>query len=194
MKKKLEKDSPVRFLLVFLSLFFIFYYFNIFFFGVTSEGNHYNAFLDQHFNYIRMLRHVLLGASAQLLNWMGYTAITSDTELLVAGRGVIQLVYSCLGLGIMSFFAAFVIAFPKKLKQKLLFLTCGLVVFQLLNIVRFVLLALFWKSTRGIILDHHTIFNMIIYILIAISLYLWVKHDDRKPAADAKNNRPAILQ
>jgi exosortase/archaeosortase family protein len=188
MKKQLEKGSPVRFLLVFLSLFILFYYFNVFFFGVTSEGNHYNAFLDQHFNYIRILRHFLLGASAQLLKWMGYTTLTSDTELLVAGRGVIRLVYSCLGLGIMSFFTAFVIAFPKKLKPKLLFLVCGILIIQLLNIVRFVLLALFWKSTRGIILDHHTIFNIIIYILIAVSLYLWVKHDDQKPAADAKND------
>lgn len=188
MRKKFDNDSPLRFLLVFLSLFAIFYYFNILFFGLTSEGNHYNAFLDEHFNYIRILRHLLLNTAAHVLNWMGYTSITSDTELLVVGRGVIRLVYSCLGLGIMSFFAAFVIAFPKKLKQKVLFFICGIFVIQLLNIVRFVLLALFWKSTKGIILDHHTIFNIIIYILIAFSLYLWVKHDDRKPAADAKND------
>jgi exosortase/archaeosortase family protein len=188
MKKQFEKDSPVRFLLVFLSLFVIFYYFNILFFGLTSEGNHYNAFLDEHFNYIRILRHFLLNTAASILSWLGYTAITSDTELLVVGRGVIRLVYSCLGLGIMSFFTAFVIAFPKKLKQKLLFLVCGIFVIQLLNITRFVLLALFWKSTKGIILDHHTIFNIIIYILIAISLYLWIRYDDRKPAADAKND------
>jgi len=186
--KIFDKASPIRFLLIFWSLFAIFYYFNVFIFGITSRGNHYNQFIAEHFNYIGGLQHMLLSVTAHVLNWMGYTAITNDSELLVVGRGTIQIAYDCLGLAVMSFFAALVIAFPKKLKQKLFFLICGLVVFQLLNIVRFVLLALFWKSTKGIILDHHTIFNIIIYILIAISLYLWIKHDDQKPVADAKNN------
>jgi exosortase/archaeosortase family protein len=188
MRKRLDKDSPARFLLIFLSLFAVFYYFNILFFGITSPGNHYIAFFDQHLNYIRALRHFLLRAAAQVLGWFGYTAITSDTELLVVGRGVIKLVYSCLGLGIMSFFTAFVIAFPKKLKSKGIFLICGLVIFQALNILRFVVLALFWKGTKGLILDHHTIFNIIIYVLIGITIYFWVKHDDRKPADNAKQN------
>lgn len=185
--KAFESGSPVKFILTFLSLFVAFYYFNILFFGLTSQGNHYNAFLDQHFNYIRILRHLLLGTTGHILNLLGYTAITSDTELLVSGHGRIQLVYSCLGLGIMSFFTAFIIAYPKRLKTKLIFLISGLLSIQVLNIVRFVLLALFWRNTRGIILDHHTIFNIIIYIIIAVSLYFWIKHDDRSPAAHAKN-------
>src|SRR3569832_954515 len=179
--------SPLWFVLLFLSLFVLFYYFNVLFFGFTSPGNHYNAFLDEHFNYIRLLRHFLLNATARILGWMGYVTITSDTELLVVGRGIIKLVYSCLGLGIMSFFAAFVIAFPKKIKSKIILFISGIAIFQLLNIIRFVVLALFWKSTRGIILDHHTIFNVLIYILIGISLYFWVKHDDNKPVADEAN-------
>jgi exosortase/archaeosortase family protein len=183
----IDKNSPARFLLIFLSLFFIFYYFNVYFFGITSPGNHYNAFLDKYFNYIRLLRHILLGTTAWLLNLMGYTAISSDTELLVTGRGVIQLVYSCLGLGIMSFFTAFIIAYPKKLKSKLIFLVCGLIIIQLLNIIRFVLLALFWNKAKGIILDHHTIFNIVIYVIIAVSIYIWIKHEDKLAPEHAKN-------
>jgi exosortase/archaeosortase family protein len=186
-RKRLDRNSPLRFLLVFMPLFVVFYFFNVLFFGLTSSGNHYSAFLDGHLNYIRLLRHFLLNTTARVLGWMGYTAITSDTELLVVGHGVIRLVYSCLGLGVMSFFTAFVIAFPKKLKPKLIFFICGILIFQALNIMRFVVLALFWKATRGIILDHHTIFNILIYILIGISLYFWVKHDDKKPAAHAAN-------
>jgi exosortase/archaeosortase family protein len=178
--KALDSESPIRFILVFLTLFVVFYYFNILFFGLTSPGNHYNAFLADSLNYIRGLRYLLLNITAQILTWLGYTAITSDYELLVVGHGVIQLVYSCLGLGVISFFAAFVIAYPKKLKPKLLFLVTGILVIELLNIVRFVLLALFWNKQKGLILDHHTIFNIIIYIIIAISIYFWVKHDDNK--------------
>jgi exosortase/archaeosortase family protein len=105
---------------------------------------------------------------------------------LVAGRGSITLIYSCLGLGVMSFFVAFVIAYPKNLKSKLIFLVTGLICIQALNILRFVLLALFWDKKSSMILDHHTIFNIAIYIIIAISLYFWVKHED-KPLAGGKN-------
>jgi exosortase/archaeosortase family protein len=182
--KKLHKESPLRFLPVFLGLFLIFYYFNIFFFGVTSFGNHYNAFLDQHLNYIRGLRHLLLDTTKLSINLFGFSCITNDTQLLVAGRGIIEIVYSCLGLGIMSFFAAFVIAYPKQLKSKLIFLFTGLICIQVLNVLRFVLLALFWDKKSGAILDHHTIFNVVVYIVIALSLYAWVKRDDI-PSANA---------
>jgi exosortase/archaeosortase family protein len=178
--KKFDRESPVRFFLVFSILFVVFYYVNIFFFSITSPGLHYNALLAENLNYIRLLRRFILQSSAQIINWFGYTAITNDFQLLVAGRGILQVVYSCLGLGVMSFFTAFVIAYPKKLKAKLFFLISGLIGIQLLNILRFVLLALFWDKKPGIIVDHHTIFNMIIYVIIAISLYFWVKSDDHK--------------
>jgi exosortase/archaeosortase family protein len=184
---RFDRDSPVRFVVVFLTLFAIFYYFNIYFFGITLPGNHYNAFLDENLNYIRLLRHLLLQSSAQIINWLGFTTITNDQELLVVGKGIIKLVYSCLGLGIMSFFSAFVIAYPTKLRSKLIFLVTGNLCIQLLNVVRFVLLALFWNKQKGLILDHHTIFNIIIYIIIAISIYFWVRHGEKRATDDAEN-------
>jgi len=184
--KRPHRESPFRFLLVFLLLFLAFYYFNIYFFGITSRGNHYSAFFDQHLNYIRLLRHLLLTCTQHIINWFGFTSISNDFQLLVAGRGKIDVVYSCLGLGVMSFFAAFVIAYPKKIKSKLIFLLLGLLCIQMLNILRFVLLALLWDKKSSMILDHHTIFNIAIYIIITGSLYFWTKHDD-KPVTGAKN-------
>ncbi|MDP9077374.1 MAG: glycosyltransferase [Bacteroidota bacterium] len=177
--------SPIRFILLFVILFAAFYYFNIFFFGVTSPGNHYSAFLADNLNYIQGLRWLLLKASAAVLGWFGFTAVTNQYELLVAGRGVIQLVYSCLGLGVISFFAAFVLAYPAKLKSKFIFLVSGILGIELLNVLRFVLLALFWHKKDNRIVDHHTVFNIIIYVIIAITLYIWVKRTDA--LSDAKN-------
>jgi exosortase/archaeosortase family protein len=179
--------KPLKFVFSFLFLFLIFFYFNILFFGLTSPGNHYSPFLDHHLNYIRGLRWVLLNSSAHLLGWLGYTAITNEFNLLVAGHGVIQLVYSCLGLGVISFFAAFVLAYPKAWRLKLLFLVTGIIVIELLNIARFVLLALFWNKRDTRIVDHHTVFNIIIYVLVAISLYFWIRHDEPLIKRDAKN-------
>jgi exosortase/archaeosortase family protein len=171
--------AALRFVFKFLVLFLLFYFFNIIFFGLTSPGNRYSAFLDHNLNYIQGLRQLLLDSSAAVINLFGFTAITDKYELLVAGHGILRLVYSCLGLGVISFFAAFVLAYPKPRKRKLLFLVSGIIVIELLNIVRFVLLAIFWDKRSPQIIDHHTIFNVCIYIIITISLYFWVKIPDK---------------
>ena len=170
-KRIFEKGSPLRFLAVFLSLFLLFYYFNILFFGITSPGNHYNDFLARHFNYIQALRTCLLAATKTVLSWFGFTSIYNETEILVVGKGTLILIYSCLGLGLMSFFSAFVIAYPKKLNSKILFLICGLVVIQILNIIRFVVLSSFWQQREGLILDHHTFFNLVLYLVRVAGIY-----------------------
>ena len=147
---------------------------------MTSPGNHYNAFLANHLNYIQWLRQLLLNASAGILNLFGLTAIDNNYELLVAGHGSIRLVYSCLGLGVISFFTAFAIAYPKPLRARVIFILSGILVIEILNVIRFVLLALFWDKRSAQIIDHHTLFNTIIYILICISLYFWMKDPQKE--------------
>ncbi|SDD41925.1 exosortase/archaeosortase family protein [Mucilaginibacter pineti] len=175
-----KQPSPIVFAFKFVILFVIFYYFNILFFGITTPGgNHYSPFLANHFNYIEWLRYFLLTSSKQVLTWMGFTAINNQTDLLVAGRGGIRVIYSCLGLGLISFFSAFVLAYPRKLNKKITFLVGGILSIELLNILRFILLTLFWNKRAGRIIDHHTIFNITLYIMIMVSLYFWVKNDDK---------------
>lgn len=173
------KNPVIKFISTFIILFVVFYYFNILFFGITSPGNHYIPFLAEHLNYIQTLRSLLLTCSKQVLGWLGYAVIINQYDLLVAGRGSIRLVYSCLGLGLISFLSAFVIAYPKPLKAKVIFLITGIITIEFLNVLRFVLLALFWNKKDNQIIDHHTIFNITLYILIMISLYFWVKHNDK---------------
>jgi exosortase/archaeosortase family protein len=171
------KYNPIRFAVVFVALFACFYYFHIFYLGITTPGNHYSPFLTENLNYIQWLRWVLLFISKQILLGLGFTTITNDIDLLVAGHGHIALEYSCLGMGVMSFLVAFVIAYPKPVKEKVIFLTAGILVIQLLNITRFVILALYWKPSEKHLLDHHTIFNVIIYLIIMVSLYFWIMRD-----------------
>lgn len=173
----INKNNPIKFAVTFIILFLVFYYFNLLFLGITSPGNHYSAFLDNHLNYIQALRWLLLQCSAFILKCMGFSTITNNYQLLVAGHGVIILYYSCLGLGVISFFAAFVLAYPKPQKAKIIFLLAGILSIQFLNIIRFVVLALFWNKQAGAGIDHHTIFNIFIYIIISVSLYFWVKSD-----------------
>ncbi len=178
------KSKAAKFSITFIVLFLTFYYFNIGFFSVTSPGSkNYNDFIAGNFNYIRLLRHILLHSTSFLLRCAGYNTVINEYELLIAGRGGIRLVYSCLGLGLMSFFTAFVIAYPQAFKKKVVFLIAGLFIIQLLNILRMAMVALFWGKKAQHIVDHHIIFNGIIYVIIGIGLYFWVTADDKKKHA-----------
>jgi exosortase/archaeosortase family protein len=172
-----KQNNPIKFAVWFIGLFVVFYYFNILFFGLTTPGGHYSPFLADYLNYIQALRWILLKCSALILRCFGFATITNNYELLVAGHGFIILVYTCLGLGVISFFSAFVLAYPKPRKAKIVFLLSGIFFIELLNIIRLVVLALFWDKRTGAIIDHHTIFNIFIYIVISAGLYSWVKND-----------------
>ncbi len=181
-----KQNGALKFTLSFVILFALFYYFNLFFFSLTTKGsNHYNVFIADHLNYISVLREILLKSSAQILNWLGFAAISDEYHLLLSGHGTLQLAYSCLGLGVISFLAAFVLAYPKSWKQKLTVLLLGIVTVEFLNIIRFVLLALFWNKRDAQIIDHHTVFNIIIYLIIGVTLYFWTRHIEDEPRNEA---------
>jgi exosortase/archaeosortase family protein len=184
-ERKLNKGvSPVKFLFTFLILFAVFYFFNLYWFAATSPtSRHYNTFIANNLDYIKSLRLLLLNCSTGLLNFSGFTAIHDNYIMLVAGRGSIQVVYTCLGLGVMSFFAAFVIAYPKPLKAKIIFIIAGLLILQFLNILRFMYLAVYWTKAGTTTLDHHTLFNLFIYLIVGISIYFWMK----EPNLNKKN-------
>ena len=185
--KQYWNNPSLRFVVVFVLLFALLYYFNIFFMGITAPGNYYSEFLDQHLNYIRGFRTFLISISAAILRFFGYVVFTSDTTLHARDAGGINVVYSCLGFGVMSFFVAFVIAWPQRsLKSKLLFIPAGLILIQALNITRFILITLFWRtSSLRSVADHHILFNSVLYVVLLASIYFWIsKNDDHNLSAN----------
>lgn len=180
----LFQQPRYRFLVLFIGLYLIFYFFNLFYIGITAPGGWYFSYWDKHLNYVHWLRDFLLWASSNTLNLLGYQTKTSRYELLVVGHGKISLVYSCLGFGVMSFFAAFVLAWPAILRAKISFVIIGLLIIQILNILRFVLLGLYWQSASGYIgIDHHFVYNLIVYLIIALMLFIYV-NTQKKPVYD----------
>ncbi len=184
-------NPSYRFLLLFLSLFLLLYYFNIFYMGITAPGNFYIPFLDEHLDYIQGFRHLLIGASAAVLRLLGHEVFQSDTTVHAYNVGGVTVVYSCLGLGVMSFFIAFVAAWPNRsVKSKLLFLPLGLLLIQTLNIIRFVAITLFWRQLPyKSLIDHHTLFNIILYAVLLGAIYIWIsKRQDLNPASKLTNS------
>lgn len=169
------KKPAMRFALSFLLLFALLYKFNLFYNSLISQGKNYNIFLSKHFNYIQWLRDFLLRSSSAGLQLFGYQTKINSLSLLAVGYGKITLAYDCLGLGVMSFLIAFAVTYPAKIKSKLKLLIACIIGFQLLNILRFMLLALYWKGEEINKINHHTIFNLFIYMLLTIALYFWIE-------------------
>ncbi|MCQ6957298.1 exosortase Y [Mucilaginibacter aquariorum] len=180
-ENKLKLSPALKFVIKFLCLFAFIYGFYVFYLGVMSpEGKLYSVFLDEHLNFINWLRYVLIESSAVILNLLGYQTKTAADQMLVVGHNIVHIGYDCLGFGVMSFFTAFVIAYPGLLKTKLYFWGIGLLVIQMLNLSRFVILSIYWRPTKNVYMsDHHTIFNIAVYIVIAISLYFYTRHQDK---------------
>ena len=177
---KANLNPALLFVIKFLSLFGLLYGFCIGYLGITSPSDHYIAFFDTHLNFIAWLRYTLIEGSAAILNLLGYQTKTATYQMLVVGHNTIYVNYDCLGFGVMSFFTAFVLTYPGILKPKLYFWGIGLIVIQLINLARFVILSLYWhRSTSVYLSDHHTIFNIVVYILLAISLYFYTRYQDR---------------
>lgn len=175
-----KTNISYRFLFNFLSLFSLFYSFNIIYIGVTTKGGIYLSFLDQHLNYIEFWRQFYISTSAQILQRLGYIVHINNIGLSIENHSGFRLIYSCLGYGIMTCFAAFVIAYPKPLRSRLIFLSFGLVTIQLLNLVRLVLISIYYKSYLVFNLDHHTAFNSVLYSILLGTTYLWLNHPVRK--------------
>lgn len=117
------------------------------------------------------------------LKFLGYQTKINNFSLLAIGFGKINVAYDCLGFGVMSFLAAFTITFPAKMKMKCWLFISSIIVFQLLNILRLMLLALYWKGNITGKIDHHTVFNTIIYVLIFIGIYIWIEKSTIKEAS-----------
>lgn len=163
-----------RFIISFLLLFACVYGFNLAFIGVTAPGGLYVPCINHHANYIEHWRTFNIDTTAYLLKALGCPVKVSNYTLISPGRSGFKLVYSCLGYGIMSFYLAFVMTFPKPRKGRILILVAGLLVIQLLNFIRFLLISLYWRKIEGHTwIDHHLAFNILIYLVVITMLYKW---------------------
>lgn len=182
--KTFKSKPEVKFAFQFLTLFAFLYLFNLYYNGLMLPGGNYNIYLAQHFNYIQGFRNVLLNTSARGLQFLGHPTKTNSYSLLAVGHNKINLAYDCLGFGVMSFITAFTFTYPVKIKTKLQFFLSLTTVFQLLNIFRFMFLALYWKEEGVSRINHHTVFNLIIYLLITVTLYVWIEKTTVKKASN----------
>ncbi len=168
-------------------LFLLLYYGTQLWIGLSAPGKYYSPFIQQHLDYVAAFRRLLMNASKAVMQLLGYPAsIVNVYDIKLAnGRGV-HIVYSCLGIGVMSFWAAFIIANAGSFKQKLLWVLGGLAAIFCINVTRvsLMLLAIAKKWTFFHRIDNHLFFNIAAYLLIFLMMYLYERQSkkwDRVP-------------
>ncbi|MBC7887075.1 MAG: exosortase/archaeosortase family protein [Ferruginibacter sp.] len=186
LSKYIDVDYFVRFLLLLLAL----RYFNVFYIAIVDQkGLIYSSFLDNYLNYISWIRNSVLYSSNAITHAMGINSYVSLPFYLKTVNGsYVEMVYDCLGLGLMSFWVAFVVANKESLKRKITWCAGGIICMWFINCWRVALLLIalenHWKLNS--ILDHHTLFNIVAYSLILIMIYLYTK-DGKKVKVTEKS-------
>lgn len=177
-KKKANKIA-ILFVVKLLVFYFLFSQGNLFMNSVMSTGGRfYNEYIATNLDYIQALKSSLIIPAVWIIKLFGFYTVYNEMDVMVVNGPYLRINYACLGLGVMSFLAAFVIAFPASLKPKLKLLVFGLIMIYLLNVLRIAALGVllgFFESQRSNFTYHHEIFNIIVYICIFILLYIWIK-------------------
>ena len=186
---KINKEY-IFFIIKFIGIFCILYFGTVAVIGLSVPQGYYSPFIAKHLNYIDWLRTSLLLTSKGLLSLLGYQTYIADKYDLIMKNGTgIRMVYSCIGYGVMSFWAAFVLANKGSWIKKLKWLLAGWLAIWIINVLRISILVIAinkrWEMPLG--WDHHTWFNIAAYLLIFILIYFY---DRSSKILHTKSNSP----
>lgn len=162
----------------FLTLFCFFYFGTQLIIGLSAPGNYYSPFIHKYLDYVSVLRYSLLHASKCVIDFFGYdSTVQYNFYLKIIDGSRVRMVYSCLGIGVFSFWAAFVIANAGTWWHKVKWAIGGIFLIWLINIARITLLIIA-TNDRWILftkIDHHTLFNIAAYGAIFLMMYFFDK-------------------
>lgn len=177
--KKQANRVALRFVVFLIGLYFLFSQGNLFMNSVMNEGGKfYNTYIATHLDYIQALKSSLIIPATWIIKLFGFHVVYNHTDVMVVNGPYLRVNYACLGLGVMSFLAAFVIAFPAKLKAKWKLFVIGIAMIYVLNVLRIAALGVllgFFQSQRRNFTYHHEVFNIIVYLCIFLLLYFWIR-------------------
>jgi len=122
----------------------------------------------------RIWINFLFTITAWILNNLGFPALI-ESQLLVGESGSIYLAKPCLGFNTMLLFASIVYVTGENSRSKWLFILGGIILLNLVNIVRFVLLFIHIQKHGEYVLeiDVHELYNYIIYGIVFILWIIW---------------------
>jgi exosortase/archaeosortase family protein len=119
----------------------------------------------------------LIYPSQLIINFLGFKTIISERVISIVGARGIIIHGPCLGFNIFGAFIILILAYPsvRSWKVKGLFIMIGLLVIQFLNILRVTALLIKNRYEYELPVNHHDLFNIIIYSFVFFAFYMWIK-------------------
>ncbi len=159
---------------------------------VTPGRRFYIPFLNQYFNYLEWLRKAVIHLAWIILKLLSYPAIIEQNWGLAIGNKHVFMAHECTGYGVMAFWIAFVFAITanKKWLHQLKWIAIGIAAICLVNSLRIIslLLTMHYHWPALLPFDHHTNFNIIAYIVLAVMMKFYINHIE---GSNEKGIRPA---
>jgi exosortase/archaeosortase family protein len=132
----------------------------------------------EHFN--DLVRIFLLYSSKFVFDILGYSnQVIFNYKLLVSDLAYVEIGNYCLGIQLWIFFIALICSYPGKWKQKLLYSALGVVVINILNIIRVVVIIFAVHAyPKQMQFNHDYVFNVIVYVFVFL-MWIWIVKNEK---------------
>lgn len=118
----------------------------------------------------------VVNTTVYLLNLIGYNASARGIMIQIDGLDTVFVYHACNGMVLMALFIGFIIAFPGPFLKKFIYIPFGILIINLLNVLRVAALALnahYFHHTLSF--NHKYTFTLIVYAAIFFLWMVWVK-------------------
>ncbi|OFX70885.1 MAG: hypothetical protein A2X12_06395 [Bacteroidetes bacterium GWE2_29_8] len=128
------------------------------------------------FLYHIILRSIIVPSSLILENVFGMENIYTYREIFFLKGGRVEIANNCLGLSLMYIYSMFIAVFPiKAIKLKIIYILIGIVIIDLLNLIRVVALSLISRhAPQYLDINHYYVFNIITYSAVFFMWVIWM--------------------
>lgn len=183
----LKKYFDLRFFARFIGLLLLFYFLNLFFVKVANpRSDYYNEFLSKNFHYGSWMRTSILETSNMMTKTMGMDTYLQDSKTIRVRDGrALLMARQCLGLEIIGFWLAFILAHSIGWKRKFVWSFVGIASIWMINCLRVAVL-LYAKQNKWQIvnnIDPHDMFNYVAYALVIALIYFFYRKGSEESLA-----------
>jgi len=182
LSKIFDTSYVVKFLLRLLAFYLFFRLMNWLVIGLIVPGGYHSPFVEHYLNYVSWLKMSILQTASFVAQLFGVKSHFFDNSTLqIATGGKLFMAWACVGLELMSFWAAFAFADTTPWRKKIYWCLGGLFCIWFINCLRVALLLVAIKNKwpNFSTLSHHDTFNIAAYGLILLMMFVYYSHNKK---------------
>ena len=171
-------------IIYFLVAFFILYIGFYFYVGVcTPGGKTFSPFLYHYLNIPNWLSIAVVKSAMLVLKIAGYSVYQkSANNITITGSTGVNIIWACLGMGVIMLWTAFILAHKARIAYKLKWIGIGIASIYFFNVLRIVAILLSfkynWRYPQSF--DAHSTFNDFTYIIIIVLMIIFIIKYNRR--------------